>query len=90
MASIQHSAYQSTRLFAQTSTQWLVPNVFHKKIEGERKILQRFLDLQEESSNELYLDIESYCVDSCLTKELSTNTSTSFNYYIPYPIPYQR
>ncbi len=90
MASIQHNVYQSSRLFAQTLTQWLALNVSHKKIEGEREILQRFLDLQEETSNEFYLDIESYCANSCFTEDLSTNTSTSSNYYIPYPIPYQR
>jgi hypothetical protein len=33
MVTIQHSVYQSSRLFAQTSIQWLVPNVFHRKIE---------------------------------------------------------
>jgi hypothetical protein len=33
VASIQHSAYKSSKLFAQTLTQWLALNVFHKKIE---------------------------------------------------------
>jgi hypothetical protein len=57
---------------------------------GERKILQRFLDLQEETSKELYLDIESYCADNCFTEDLSTNIYVSVDYYILYPIPYKR
>jgi len=66
VASIQHSAYQSSRLFAQTLTQWLAPNVFTKRLKREREILQRFLNLQEETSNELYIDIKSYCANNCL------------------------
>jgi hypothetical protein len=43
VANIQHSVYQSSRLFAEISTQWLEPNVSHRKIERGMKDFTKIL-----------------------------------------------
>ncbi len=53
---------------------------FIERLKREWEILQRFLDLQEETFNELYFDIKTYYTYSCFIEKFPTDISTSSGY----------